>query len=262
MGVTKLTFDGALNSAKNDALFNYFILNKQNGVFRGLGGSITPRTSNSQIIFSEGFVSAYGRRVFVENNTSITLTLDSTKYGLIVLRINTSTNTAVISNLEGSSSSYPTPTQDDLASDDGIYDVVLCEYYKTASSLTVGTTKVVYIELGKTLIEITEDSLEAKINAIQNGMKSKWFTPSTTSGSRFTFNLTSTYGSKSGIISFELCNNCFTVSTDLIKQTSGRTFYYSYLNNSYQVNVYASGNYIYITTGATSHKVKGIYLHY
>jgi len=262
MGVTKLTFDGALNSAKNDALFQYFVLNKQNGVFKALGGEVAPRVSNSQIIFSDGFVSAYGRRVYVQNNTSVTVTLDSTKYGLIVLRINTSANTAVITNLEGSSSSYPTPTQDDLASDDGIYDVVLCEYYKTASSLTIGTTKVSYIKLNGTLINETKTELETEINAIQNGMKSKWFTPSTTSGSRFTFNLTSSYGSKSGIISFELCNNCFTVSTDLIKQTSGKTFIYSYLNNTYQVNVHASGNYVYITTGASSHKVKGIYLHY
>lgn len=262
MSIKKLTFDGALNSAKNDALFNYFLLNKQNGIFKGLGGNIAARVSNSQIIFSDGFVSAYGRRVYVENNTSITLSLDSNKYGLIVLRINTSANTATLTNLEGSSTSYPTPTQEDLAVDDGIYDVVLCEYYKTASSLTIGITKVKYIELDTTLISNTKTELETEIGAIQNGMKSKWFTPSTTSGSRFTFNLTSTYGSKSGIISFEICNNCITVSLDLIKQTSGKTFSYTYLNNTYQVNVHGSSNYVYITTGSSSHKVKGIYLHY
>jgi len=261
MGVTKLTFDGALNSAKNDALFYYYILNKQNGVFRGLGGNITPRVSNSQIIFTDGFVSAYGRRAYVENNTSITISLDSTKYGLVVLRINTSSNTAVLTKLEGTASAYPVPTQDDLATDDGIYDVVLCEYYKTASSLTIGVTKVSYIELDTTLISNAETRLTDKINAIQNGMKVKWFTPSSTSSGRYTFNL-STYGTKSGIISFELCNNCFSLALDLAKQTSGRTFYYRYLNSDYQVNVNASGNYVYITPGNTAHKIKGIYLNY
>lgn len=261
MGVTKLTFDGALNSAKNDALFNYFILNKQNGVIKELGGVITPRVSNSQIIFTDGFVSAYGRRAYVENNTSITISLDSTKYGLVVLRINTSSNTATITNLEGTASSYPTPTQDDLASDDGIYDVILCEYYKTASSLTIGTTKVKYIELGKTLLANTETSLIEKINAIQNGMKSKWFAYTSVSSGRYSINL-STYGSKNGIISFEVCNNCITLSLDLARQTSGKTFYYRYLNTDYSVNVFASGNYVYITPGATSHKIKGLYLNY
>lgn len=37
MGLKKLTFDEALNTAKDDAFFNWYLTNKTNGIFTDLG---------------------------------------------------------------------------------------------------------------------------------------------------------------------------------------------------------------------------------
>src|SRR5574344_942201 len=96
MALVKLTFDGAINTAKNDAIFNYYLVNKQNGIFYDLGGRLTASISNGKITFVDGFVSIYGRKVYVEENTSIIVTLDSTAYGIVVIKADTSTNAVTL----------------------------------------------------------------------------------------------------------------------------------------------------------------------
>ena len=96
MGLKKLTFDEALNTAKDDAFFNWYLTNKTNGIFTDLGdkcdatssnGKIT--SSNGKITFKDGFVSIYGRRIYIENGTNISVSLDSTKKGYVILKVDT-----------------------------------------------------------------------------------------------------------------------------------------------------------------------------
>ena len=47
MGLKKLTFDDALNTAKDDAFFNWYLTGKTNGIFNDLGGKCKATSANS-----------------------------------------------------------------------------------------------------------------------------------------------------------------------------------------------------------------------
>ena len=89
MGLVKLTFDGANNTAKMDAYISAFLTSYENGVVNGLGDSCKFTIANGNITFSSGVVSIYGRRVYVEAGTVVSVGLDSNKYGYVILNINT-----------------------------------------------------------------------------------------------------------------------------------------------------------------------------
>ena len=113
MGLIKLTFDGALNTAKQDAVFNHFITSGSNGIFAHIGNEIRGTISNSKIVFQDGYAQAIGRRVFVENNTSVDIRLDSTANGVVVIRFDTNNDEATIEKKEiaGTGNVYPSLTQ-------------------------------------------------------------------------------------------------------------------------------------------------------
>ena len=96
MAVVKLTFDGSLNTAKQDAAFNHYLASGQIGIVKGLGGEVVASSSNSKITFSDGYVMAYGRKVYIEEGTSINITLDSSACGYVVISIDTSQNTVTL----------------------------------------------------------------------------------------------------------------------------------------------------------------------
>lgn len=140
MGLVKITFDGSSVSAKQDADLNYHINGMvADGVLKGLGNGLTVSTSNNYIIFSSGYVQIYGRRIFVEQNTQIYISLDSTKYGYVIIDVDLTTNTVNLSKAE-SSSGYPTLTQQNLSKEGTRYQMAIAKYSKTSSSLTLDTS--------------------------------------------------------------------------------------------------------------------------
>ena len=48
--------------------------------------------ANNTITFQDGYVSIYGRVIYMENQTTIGVTPDSSKSGYVILGVNTSTN--------------------------------------------------------------------------------------------------------------------------------------------------------------------------
>lgn len=139
MAIVKLTFDGANNTAKAEAAVNAFLTNYENGIILGLGNECTYTISNGKITFKDGYCSIYGRKVYIENGTNIQVDLDSEKNGFITLNINTQTNTAELGILE-KSGSYPTLTQTNLLTSDGLYQFPLIKYTKTTTSIVPDTT--------------------------------------------------------------------------------------------------------------------------
>lgn len=140
MGLVKITFDGSSVSAKQDADLNYHINGLvADGVLKGLGNGLTVSTSNNYIIFSSGYVQIYGRRIFVEQNTQIYISLDSTKYGYVIIDIDLTTNSVNLSKAE-SSSGYPSLTQQNLSAGGTRYQMAIAKYTKTSSSLTLDTS--------------------------------------------------------------------------------------------------------------------------
>jgi hypothetical protein len=145
MAVVKITFDGSSVGAKTDAEIYYFLLSNEVGIFKGFKGGINYSFSNGKITFSDGYASIYGRLIYIENNTQVSVALDSSKKGYVVLGINTNTNDASLYIKE--KTSYPTLTTTNLLNSKGLYELVLCAYSKTRSLLTFDSSYYWVIEL-------------------------------------------------------------------------------------------------------------------
>lgn len=263
MAIIKLTFDGSLNTAKQDAYFNYYLTNKQNGIVKGLGNEVAATASNGTITFKDGFVSIYGRRVYVENGTSIKISLDSTKYGYVVLKVNTAKNEATIETKEGTSLIYPSLAQANLLEDDGIYEQPLCSYYKTSSSLTIHTNDVTYVKTVGELLGDLQTTINTKINKIQNGMIGVTIPRTSKTNEKQVFNISNYVGKSDLLIRFSVCGNVISTCLKQITSTSYGLFIpYYYLGTWYNLEViYSNGN-LTLYTGADSHNIKNIFINY
>lgn len=138
MGLVKITFDGSTVSAKQDADINYHLGGLvPAGIIKGLGSELSYSSSNNYITFQDGYVQIYGRRLYVEAGSRVYISLDSTKYGYVIITINLTTNSATLGIAETTSSSYPTLTQQNLSKSGTIYQFPICKYSKTSTSLNI-----------------------------------------------------------------------------------------------------------------------------
>jgi len=136
MGIQKITFDGSSVSAKVDAEIYHFLLSNEVGILKNYKNGLSFTLSNNVITFKDGYVSVYGRLIYIENNTQISISTDASRYGFVVLGINT-TNNSVEIYLKENASSYPPLTRTNLLNSDGLYELVLCAYTKTTSSVAL-----------------------------------------------------------------------------------------------------------------------------
>lgn len=147
MGLVKITFDGSSVSAKQDADINHHFGGLvPAGIIRGLGDELQITSSNNYIYFKSGYVQIYGRRIYVEPNSNVYISLDSTKYGYVVIQVNLNNNSVSLTKLETSSSSYPSLTQQNLLNGGTIYQMPIAKYSKTTTSLTIQPFDRVFIE--------------------------------------------------------------------------------------------------------------------
>lgn len=261
MALVKLTFDGAINTAKNDAIFNYYLVNKVNGIFYDLGGRIYPSVANGKITFADGFVSIYGRRIYVEKDTSITVTLDSSAYGIVVIRADTSANTVTLQ-LKEAAGTYPSLTQTNLLEEEGVFELPICYYRKTASSLTVNTSPVGYIWTNKDQLDNAKSEINETIDSKQYGIKTTYVAYNSYSAGKHTFHLTSLAGKDTRLVSFFICNNLVTFNLNVLGAYSCVTFTYVYFGTTYTGTLTLTNNILLLNAGDTTHKVKGIYVSY
>ena len=237
MGLKKLTFDDALTTAKDDAFFNWYLTGKTNGIFNDLGGKCKATSANGKITFQDGFITVYGRRVYVENGTSISVPLDSAKKGYVIVKIDTVNNEVTLALKEGDASNYPTLTQTNLLEEDGIYEQPLCSYEKTTTSLVTGMHEVTLIKDMKTLY--------------------------TNSGALYTYNITSIMDKDHMIISAHIGNDFILAPLRMLKSVTSFSFTYHYLNSTYTGTIeYSSGN-LYFELAQSSHPMnKSIICYY
>lgn len=138
MAIQKITFDAASVSSKMDADINHFLTSGVNGIFYGILGRCQASVSNNYISFQNGYVQVYGRRIYVESGTKISVSLDGSAYGYVIIKIDLGNNTITLEKKEASSA-YPTLTQNDLMNGGLIYEFPLCRYTKTSTSITLDT---------------------------------------------------------------------------------------------------------------------------
>ncbi len=273
MAIRKLTFDDSLNTAKDDAFFNWYLTNKTNGIFADLGDECEATSSNGKITFKDGFVSIYGRRIYIENGTSISVSLDSTKKGYVVLKLDTVNNEATLLAKEGTSSNYPSLTQTNLLESDGTFEFPMVGYSKTTTSLALDKSVITFINLNKTISDNVYNTLILRINSEvsklndtiegkQHGMKCEIIQYPSQDRETFKFNISSIINKDACLITFACCNNIFAVSLNLLKGTTNITFSYKYLGTDYQGYLERSGNDLYIELGSSLHSVKKLFCYY
>ena len=163
MAIQKITFDAASVSSKMDADINHFLTSGVNGIFYGILGRCQASVSNNYISFQNGYVQVYGRRIFVESGTKISVSLDGSAYRIGVIKNDLGNKTISLDKKEASSA-YPTLVQNDLMNGGLIYEFPLCRYTKTSSSITLDSTyDPPYIKNDQT--KINEKATEVKNDA-------------------------------------------------------------------------------------------------
>ena len=144
MSLQKITFTNGTVSAQKDADFYYFLLNDI-GVLRGIKHGLQVTNNVNRIVFKSGYVNIYGRMLFVEEDTTVTIPLNQVAYGYVIIRVNTSNNTAELTYKEGTAN-YPDLTQENIMQEFGIYEFALAKYSKTSTNLALQEFTPKYID--------------------------------------------------------------------------------------------------------------------
>ena len=136
MGIQKVTFDGANVTSKIDADLYHFLFSSDVGILKNVKSQCSYTLANNTITFLDGYVSVYGRIIYIENQTTVSVTPDSSKYGYVVLGVVTQTNTVSIY-IKEAVGTYPVLTQANLQITEGLYEYALAAYSKTTTSVNL-----------------------------------------------------------------------------------------------------------------------------
>lgn len=135
MALVKITFDGSSVSASQDAVLNHFLCGEISaGILKGIGSELSYSVSNNYITFQDGYVQIYGRRIYVQPASQVYISLDSTKYGYVIIDVNLSTNNVSLTKVEASST-YPSLIQENLLNGGNRYQFPIAKYLKSTSSI-------------------------------------------------------------------------------------------------------------------------------
>ncbi len=256
MGIQRIIFDGANVTSKIDADLYHFLFSKDVGVLKGLKQECACTLANNTITFLDGYVSIFGRIVYVENQTTVAVAPDSVKFGYVVLCVDTSANSVSLYTKE-EVGTYPTLIRTDLPSVDGIYELALCAYTKTTTSVTLtGSFERFVVELDKARVDALEAELLARfypqkmlITMVSNGVY------------RFgTINSVSLSQSVFYVVIENTTVVTFLGELLFLVVGSNTSVGYRYAGSDYTLNVsYAGGN-VTLTCGNTAHRVTSAFI--
>lgn len=249
MGLIKITFDSASVTSKQDADLNHFLANKENGRISGILGGVTPSTSNNFISFTAGYLQVYGRRVFVENGTKISISLDGNAYGYVYVAFNLGDNTVSLEKRE-SATTYPTLTQEDLLNGGLLYELPIARYTKTSSALVLDTTYIA--PLIRTSEAIANAAAESALNTAANrygAVYQNFYTEKKTTYYRFKDINTS--NASNGVGSVYLGGAVVVFPTTGYKGSSYViSYYYSGRERTLSVEIHSDGLYLTASDGS------------
>ena len=261
MALVKLTFDGSSVSSKQDADINFHVTGLvPSGIIRGLGSELSYTTSNNYITFNDGYVQIYGRRLYIESGSQVYVSLDSTKYGYVVITVNLNTNTATLGVEESTSSSYPTLTQENLHTNGSIYQMPIAKYSKTATSLTMQSFERTYIE---TPLSVANEGYNKTIDYLEDyydcyNWKGSWYTNK--SNIYLSDTQWDTYNKTMFILHLNI-GITVCVPGRFISATSAFNVDYYYNGKMYTISTgcSSSNKYLIFTCSDTSHYIKNVY---
>lgn len=251
MGLIKITFDSASVTSKQDADLNHFLVSSQNGIFAWVLGRCQASTSNNYINFQSGYVQAYGRRVFVESGTRISISLDGNAYGYVVVRINLGDNSVTLEKKE-TTSTWPVLTQEDLQNGGLIYEIPLTRYTKTTSSLTLDSSYtppqiVSEYSRASTLCNNLENRIDTKYSDVWDFYPERYSSTSNT----YIFRGITTSNASRGIGSVSVGGCTVLFSTAAVSGSGGMVYYYySGRERSLSMQLTSNGLYIEASDGS------------
>ena len=270
MAIRKITFDDSMVSAKDDASLNHHVYSEQIGILGGIGDGCRYSVSNGVITFKSGYVLIYGRLICVENGTSITVSLDSSKKGYVIIKVDTVNNKATLELKEGTSSNYPTLTQTNLLKQDGVYEFALVGYSKTTTSLKMDTKVGDYIDdydtkLTNLRTEVLMNVMDLKdmMETKQHGMLCYFSNPTKQSGGLFTYDISIvTKDHSEGLLCFRAGGTFFSVPIPMLRSKTNFPFDYRCAGTWYQGTVEYSNGTVYIEVDNANHLLESIYYYY
>lgn len=255
MGLQKITFEGGNVTSKIDSDLYHFLFSSDVGILKGLKSECGYTLANNTITFSEGYVSVYGRIVYVENQTTIGVTPDSNKYGYVVLGVNTSDNSISIY-LKEQTGSYPSLTITNLLNTDGLYELVLCAYTKTTTSVTLTSYTRKLISNDKSRV----DDLDVEI--FNHYLPMRKSLTLVTSGT-YRFSGTSSVDLRDSILYVTINNNTvitFPGEAMFLFVGSNTSVSYRYASGDYSLSVVYDNGVVTLTTGNTTHNITSVFM--
>jgi hypothetical protein len=255
MGLQKITFEGGNVTSKIDSDLYHFLFSSDVGILKGLKSECGYTLANNTITFSDGYVSVYGRIIYVENQTTIGVTPDSSKYGYVVLGVNTSDN-AVSLYLKEQTGSYPSLTVTNLLTTDGLYELALCAYTKTTTSVTLTSYSRKLISNDKNRVETLDDEIFDHYLPVRK-------TLTLVTAGTYRFSGTNSVELSESILYVTINNH--TVVTFPGEQIflfvgSNTSISYRYASGDYSLNVVYENGVVTLTTGNTTHNITSVFM--
>lgn len=256
MGVQKITFDGANVSAKVDADLHHFLFSNEIGILNGLKSSVGFTLANNTITFTDGYVVIYGRLIYIEPGTSVSVTPNASRMGLVVLGVNTSSNEVSIYTKE-QSGSYPTLIRNNLLNSNGTYELALCAYTKTTTSVTLNSYSRMMINSAK--VQAFEQRTEI-FNALRYERKS--LSKISNGVFRFTVNGSQDIDSALVVAMVNSGTSVVVPGAMMFINVGSNTFVrYDYGSSSYTMVLTYENNNVTISLSNTTHNVTALFLY-
>lgn len=256
MGVKKITFEGGNVTSKIDADIYHHLFSGKNGILQGLKDDCRYTLANNTITFSDGYISIYGRLIYIEMLTTIGVTPDSSKYGYVVLGVNTQVNEVGLY-LKEQAGSYPSLTTTNLLTSAGLYEFPLCAYTKTTTSVSLQsyfvrdyiTKDTVYVDNLKTELFENYIPYTKSVTKVSNGVYS-------VSG-------TGSYELSQVIVYVVISSNTIVLFPGdilFIGTGSNKTVSYRYGNADFSLGVAYKDGVLTLSCGSTTHEVTRVYM--
>ncbi|MFH1693354.1 MAG: hypothetical protein ABH890_03620 [Bacillota bacterium] len=255
MGLQKITFEGGNVTSKIDSDLYHFLFSSDVGVLKGLKSECSFTLANNTITFSDGYVSVYGRIIYIENQTTIGVTPDSSKYGYVVLGVNTSGNSVSLY-LKEQVGSYPSLTTTNLLVTDGLYELVLCAYTKTTTSVTLTSYSRKLISNDKGRVDALDDEIFNHYLPVRKSL-------TLVSLGTYRFSGTSSDELRQSILYVTINNHevvTFPGEQMFLFVGSNTSVSYRYASGDYSLSVVYENGIVTLTTGNTTHNITSIFM--
>ena len=254
MGLQKITFEGGNVTSKIDSDLYHFLFSSDVGILKGLKSECSFTLANNTITFSDGYVSVYGRIIYIENQTTIGVTPDSSKYGYVVLGVNTSANSVSLY-LKEQVGSYPSLTTTNILVTDGLYELVLCAYTKTTTSVTLTSYSRKLISNDKGRVDALDDEIFNYYLPVRKSL-------TLVSPGTYRFSGTSSDELRQSIL-FVTINNHVVVTLPgeqmFLFVGSNTSVSYRYASGDYSLSVVYENGIVTLTTGNTTHNITSVF---